>query len=124
MYSLNNYIANIFKAYVKDETNNITFSNYIRDVPIEDDEIMLSFEVTSLYTNFPIIDTLNVIKDCVNNDDQVTRKTAISQNKFLDLVNLVLTTTSGMILVKLVFIMIWFMVIIKIWLKEQNLIKF
>ena len=81
----------------KDENNNAknstTFSNYIRNVPIEDDEIMVSFDVTSLYTNIPIIDTLNIIKDSVNNDDQFTRKTAIPQDKFLDLVHLVLTTT-------------------------------
>ena len=99
MYSLNKYIANILEAKktVKDENNNAknstTFSNYIRNVSIEDDEIMVSFDVTSLYTNIPIIDTLNIIKDYVNNDDQFTRKTAIPQDKFLDLVHLVLTTT-------------------------------
>ena len=54
---------------------------------------MVSFDVTSLYTNIPIIDTLNIIKDYVNNDDQFTRKTAIPQEKLLDLINLVLTTT-------------------------------
>ena len=54
---------------------------------------MVSFDVTSLYTNIPLIDTLSIIKDYVNNDDQFTRKTAISQDKFLDLVHLVLTTT-------------------------------
>ena len=53
---------------------------------------MVSFDVTSLYTNIPIFDTLNIIKD-VNNDDQFVRKTAIPQDKFLDLVHLVLTTT-------------------------------
>ena len=36
---------------------------------------------------------LNIIRDYVNNDNQFTRKTAIPQDKFLDLVNLVLTTT-------------------------------
>ena len=40
-----------------------------------------------------IIDTLNIIKDYDNNDDQFIRKMAIPQDKFLDLVNLVLTTT-------------------------------
>ena len=35
---------------------------------------------------------LNIIKDYVN-DDQFTRKTAIPPDKFLDLINLVLTTT-------------------------------
>ena len=54
---------------------------------------MVSFDVTSLCTNIPIIDTLNIIKDHINNEDQLTRKTAIRQDKFLDLVHLVLTTT-------------------------------
>ena len=45
-----------------------------------------------LYTNVPIIDTLNIIKDHVDNDDQFTRKMAIPQAMFLDLVYLVLTT--------------------------------
>ena len=97
LYNLNKCIANILKVYVKDENNNAknstTFFNYIRNVPIEDDEIMVLFDVTSLYTNIPIIDTLNIIKDYVNNHDQFTRKTAIPQDKFLDLVHLVLTTT-------------------------------
>ena len=97
LYNLNKYIANILKPYVKDENNNAmnstTFSSYIRNVSIEDDEIMVSFDVIFLYTNIPIIDTLNIIKDYVNNDDQFTRKTAIRQDKFLDLVHLVLTTT-------------------------------
>ena len=97
LYNLNKYIANILKAYVRDENNNTknstTFSHYIRNVSIEDDEIMVSLDVPSLYTNIPIIDTLNIIKDYVDNDDQFTRKTAIPQEKFLDLVHLVLTTT-------------------------------
>ena len=60
----------------------------------EHDQIMVLFDVTSLYMNIPVIYTLNVIKDYVNNNDQFTRKTATSQDKFLDLVNLVLTTKS------------------------------
>ena len=80
LYNLNKYIANILKAYVRDENNNAknstTFSNYIRNVPIEYDEIMVSFEVTSLYTNIAIIDTLNIIKDYFNNGNQFTRKMA------------------------------------------------
>ena len=64
--ALNKYISKILKAYVQDENNSAknstTFSNYIRNVRIEDDEIMVSSDVTSLYTNTPIIDTLNIIK--------------------------------------------------------------
>ena len=97
LYNLNKYIDNIMKAYVKDENNNaqnsITFINYIRNVPIEDDRIMVLFDVTSLYTNIGITDMLNIIEDYANNDDQFTKKTAIPQDKFLDLINLVLTNT-------------------------------
>ena len=97
MHNLNKYIANIFKVHVKDKSNNAknssTFFNYPGNVPIEGEEIMVPFDVTSLYTNILIIDMLNIIKDYVNNDDQFTRKTAVPQDKFLDLVNLVLTTT-------------------------------
>ena len=97
LHNPNKCIANILKSYVKDGNSNTknstTLSAYIRNVPIEDDEIMVSIDVTSLYTNIRIIDTLNIIKDYVNNDGQFTRKTTVSQDKFLDLVNLVLTTS-------------------------------
>ena len=75
LYNLNKYIANNLKAYVQDENNKVknstTFSNYIRIVAIEDDEKM----------------------NYVNNDDQFTRKMAIPQGKFPDLVYLVFATT-------------------------------
>ena len=94
LYNVNNYIANILKAENNNTKNSTTFSDYIRNVPIEDDEILVSFDMTPLYTNIPIIDTLNLVKDYVNNDvDQFTRKMAIPQDKFLDLIHLVLTTT-------------------------------
>ena len=52
LYNLNKYIANILKAYFQDENNkdknSATFSNNIINVPIGDDEVMVSFEVTSL----------------------------------------------------------------------------
>ena len=97
LHNLNKYIASILRAYVKDDNNNVknstTFSNYIRNVPIKDDQIMVSFDVTSLYTNIPITDMLNIIKAYVNDNDQLTRKTARPKDKILDLFNRVLTTT-------------------------------
>ena len=53
---------------------------------------MVSFDVTSLYMNIPIIDTLNIIKDYVNNDDQLTRKTATTKDLSEDLSNLTCLT--------------------------------
>ena len=54
---------------------------------------MVSFDVVSLYTNIPINDLLKTIKVYFNTDDQFTRKMGILQYKFIDLVNLLLTTT-------------------------------
>ena len=57
------YIAHVLKSYLKDEINNArnstTFSNYIRNVPIEGEEIVVSFDITSLYTNISITDRSN-----------------------------------------------------------------
>ena len=70
------------KAYIKDiytAKNSIIFSNYIRNVPIENDEIMVLFGVTYLYTNIPVVDTL--IKGFVNNDNEFIRKMDIPKGK-------------------------------------------
>ena len=81
LYNLNEYKAHNVKAYVKDENNNAknstTFSNYIRNFLFEDDKIMVSLDVTSLYTNSTIIDTLKLTKNYVDNDGQITRKNEI-----------------------------------------------
>ena len=90
-YNLNKYIANILKDENNNPKNSTAFSNLIRNVPIDDDKIMILFDVTSLYTSIPI--NINIIKDYVNKDDQFTRKTVIPQDKFLDLFHLVLTNT-------------------------------
>ena len=60
------------------------FFNYIRNVRIEYDEIMVSFDVFSLYTNIPIIDMVNIIKYYANNNNnnQFSRKTTLPQDKF------------------------------------------
>ena len=77
LYNLKNTQLTFLKLKyenVKDENNNAKnstlFSNYNKNVPIK-----------------------RLIKDYISNNDQFTTKTAIPQEKFLDLVHLVLTTT-------------------------------
>ena len=59
------------------------------------DVLKIVFQVRTFKNRMNVINKSfpNVIKDYVNIDDQFTRKTAIPQEKFLDLVNLVLTST-------------------------------
>ena len=66
MYNLNSiYIANIQKGYVKDENNNAknstTLYSYVRNVLIENDKIMVSFDITSSYRDIPVADTFKII---------------------------------------------------------------
>ena len=50
-------------------------------------------QASQQFLNNNIIYYQGTRQDYVNNDDQFTRKTAIPQDNFLDLVHLVLTTT-------------------------------
>ena len=85
LYSLNKYIPKILKVYVKDENSNGKKFQHVFQLhlPIENDGIAVSLDATSLYTSIPIIYTLYVIRDYVNNHDQFTRKTAIPRDEFL-----------------------------------------
>ena len=55
LHNFHKYIANILKACVKDENNNAKnsamSSSYIRNASIEDEEIMISCDISSLHTN-------------------------------------------------------------------------
>ena len=55
----------IFTYENNNAKNSTMFSNKIRNVPIEGDKMMVSFDLTSLYTTITLIDTLNKIKDYV-----------------------------------------------------------
>ena len=83
LYNLNKYIANTLKDENNITKNSTTFSNYIKNVPIEDDEVMVSFDDISLYMNISIIKTLNTVKDYVYNNDLFMIKMASLNAKFL-----------------------------------------
>ena len=61
------------KAYVKDETNNTknltTFTNYSRNVPIEDNKMMVSSGVRILCADIAVVDTWNI--RIINISDQL-----------------------------------------------------
>ena len=70
------------------------FFKHIRYVTTENDKKnLISFNVTSLPTNFPISDTLNVMNYHVSNNHEFIRKTFIAQYQHTDLVFLALATT-------------------------------
>ena len=53
-----------------------------KNFPTGVDEILVPFDVNSLYRNIPIVNKLNILKDYVDIGDQFTRKTTILQESF------------------------------------------
>ena len=66
------------------------FSQFIRQQTIDPDEIMVSFDVESLYINIPITDALLVIKDLLNNDPTLQDRTNMLPDQILELLEFLL----------------------------------
>ena len=88
---------NILKPYGKlkeQQTHSSkSFSAFICQQKIEPDEIMVSFDVTSLYTTIPIDQALFIIKDLPEHDDKLADRTLLSPRQILDLLDILLRTT-------------------------------
>ena len=91
LYEVSKYIAEIPKPYGKQKeqhTNNSkSFSTFIRQQTIEPNKIIVSFEVTSLYTTIPIDQALLIIEDLLQHDDKLADLTPLSPNQILDLLS-------------------------------------
>ena len=57
------------------------------------DEIMVSFEVVSLFTNVPVDETCEIIKRKLLDDVTLAERTKISVNEIIDLIKLCVSTT-------------------------------
>ena len=75
LYEVTKYVAEMLKQYGKqkqlDINNSESFPTFIRQQTIEPDEIMVSFNVTSLYTTIPIDQALLVKEDLPEHDDKL-----------------------------------------------------
>ena len=71
----------------------MSFSTFICQQKIEPDEIMVSFDVTSLYTTMPIDQALLIIKDLPEHDDKSADKTLLAPRQIFDLLYILLRTT-------------------------------
>ena len=94
LYEVPKYIAEILKPYGKQKeqhTNNSkSFSTFICQQTIEPAEIMVSFNVTSLYTTIPIDQALLIIEDLLKHDNKLTDRTLLTPNQSLDLLSILL----------------------------------
>ena len=73
--------------------NSLDFRNMILKERIDESEIMVSFDVKSLFTNVPIDKTLEVIGNKLINDQSLEERSILSPEQITKLVEVCLKTT-------------------------------
>ena len=96
-YNLSRALADILKPtlgktkyYVK---NTAEFVDEIKDLKLEQDDIMNSHDVVSLFTNVPIKDALTAIEGKLRKDKTLSERTELTIPDIMELMAFVLSTT-------------------------------
>ena len=61
--------------------NSAKFAEEISNVDIQDDEVMLSFDVVSLFTSIPVDKACNYISNKLLKDDKLSSRTSLDSNE-------------------------------------------
>ena len=79
-------------------TSSKQIADSLKDIHLDEDEVLVSFDVTSLYTNVPVMEAINVCADLLYNGKQkappVDRETFVTLAK-LSSCNVVMSTSDG-----------------------------
>ena len=97
-YNLSKFISSVISplsgqgdSFVKDSKH---FVDEIKDFRLSPDEILVSFDVKSLFTNIPIDEAVRVIFEKMNeNEDLVSDRTSLTTDRIADLLELCLRST-------------------------------
>ena len=90
-------LADLLAPIVGKTTHNITNSKHLASemtcVMIEQDEMFLSHDVVSLFTNTPIDDTLHIIRKRLEEDSTLKLRTTLQVGDIMELLQFIVTTT-------------------------------
>ena len=96
-YALAKYLAEILKPVVgKTEhhvVNSKEFVTKIEQIRLGKNDILVSFDVVSLFTNVPVEEACNIAKERLLSDITLSQRTNLSPENVHDLLKLCLTTT-------------------------------
>ncbi len=73
--------------------NSKDFVDSMNGIQLEDDEVLVSFDVVSLFTNTPIQETLDIVKERLQNDKTLKERTLLDVDDIIELLKFVLNTT-------------------------------
>ena len=73
--------------------NSKQLAETLKNTHIEEDEIMISHDVVSLFTNTPIDTALSIIRERLNSDHTLHNRTKLEVDDIMELLRFILTTT-------------------------------
>ena len=97
-YDIAWYVSKILTPYVNSMPsylkNTAHFLEKLKEIKIEDDEVMISFDIKSLFTNVPIGPSIAEIHKLLQNDTDLHKRTPLKIDSIMSLVHICLTITS------------------------------
>ena len=95
-YELSKYLATVLQPLVKTSphsiNNSTTFLEHIKDLKIEPDETMISFDVVSLFISIPLPTARRITDELLTDNSSWQNHTQLSKKDILDLLDLCLST--------------------------------
>ena len=95
-YELSKYLGSILQPLIKTSThsvsNAVTFLQHIKNLKIEPDETIVSFDVVSLFTSIPLSTAKRITEELLTTNTSWTGKTNLNKSDLLDLLDLCLST--------------------------------
>ncbi|XP_072023340.1 uncharacterized protein [Amphiura filiformis] len=96
-YDTANFCAKIISPLVGNTPyhikNTLDFVNKIGALKLSDDEELVSYDVTALFTSVPVEEALDIIQPRLENDTTLHERTNLNPSQIVDLLRFVLTTT-------------------------------
>jgi hypothetical protein len=97
MYDTAAFVASILAPLVGNTEHHIANSTELvktlSGFTLDKDELMVSFDVTALFTSVPVQESLDIIKQRLNDDETLRERTSLSVNSICELLACCLNTT-------------------------------
>ena len=97
-YNTAKELANILKPLVEMSAHHVhntkDFVDEIKEVKMEPGECITSYDVQALFTSVPITPVLEIIKERLTNDKELHKRTTMSVNHIIKLLEFCLNSTS------------------------------
>ena len=93
---INKYISRVIKTYANNEftvSNSKQFVSSIKDVKLEADETLVSYDVKAMYPSIPQKEAVSITKDLLYRDNDLKNKTSMKAESIISLLEICIENT-------------------------------